>query len=491
VDELSVLVWAPRGRDAALAAQLLQRGGHTAVAVDDPEQIAELVSRAGCAVITEEALQPEFRALLVEALAAQPAWSDFPMILFAPRGSGSVEALRAANVFGNVTVLERPVQTRTLLSAVSAALRGRRRQYEARGAIQRRDEFLAMLGHELRNPLAAITLAVEDIARQSGDIAARPREILRRQSHHLSRLVEDLLDVTRVTMGKITLKAMPVDLGKLLGRSVQGAQALARQRGGEIVFDGAIRNAIVDGDPVRLEEVFANLLSNAIKYSPENARIELRLRADDKTCVVDVIDHGVGIAPEMLPRVFDLFAQADATIDRSAGGLGIGLTLVKSLVELHGGSVLATSLGKGCGSTFTVQLPRSSQQAEPTNEIEIAPATAGLRVVVIDDNADVLELTTIALESEGCQVMTADNGLTGLELLRTQPFDVAFVDIGLPGMDGYEVARQTRAAGVDARMIAVSGYGQDRDRKRAIDAGFDLHLTKPVTVDQMVRATRP
>jgi signal transduction histidine kinase len=490
VDELSVLVWAPRGRDATLAAQLLQRGGHTAIAVDDPEQIAELVSRAGCAVVTEEALQPAFRNLLSEALAAQPAWSDFPMILFAPRGSGSVEALRAASVLGNVTVLERPVQTRTLLSAVSAALRGRRRQYEARGAIQRRDEFLAMLGHELRNPLAAITLAIEDLGRQFGDIGTRPREILRRQSHHLSRLVEDLLDVTRVTMGKITLKEIPIDLGKLLTRSVQGAQPLAHQRGGEIVFDGAIRNAIVDGDPVRLEEVFANLLSNAVKYSPENARVEVRLRDHGERYLVEVIDHGVGISPEMLPRVFDLFAQADATIDRSAGGLGIGLTVVKALVELHRGQVSATSPGKGHGSTFSVDLPRSAQKAEPTDEIATAPATAGLRVVVIDDNADVLELTSIALESEGCHVMTADNGLTGLELLRTQPFDVAFVDIGLPGIDGYEVARQTRAAGVDARMIAVSGYGQDRDRKKAIEAGFDLHLTKPVTVDQMVRATR-
>lgn len=490
MDELSVLVWAPRGRDTALAAQLLQLNGHTAIAVEDPEQIAELVGRAGCAIVTEEALQPEMRDILVEALRDQPAWSDFPLILFAPRGTGNfVEALRAASVLGNVTVLERPVQTRTLLSAVSAALRGRRRQYEARTAIQRRDEFLAMLGHELRNPLAAITLAIEDLGRQCGDAGARSREILQRQSHHLSRLVEDLLDVTRVTMGKITLKTTPLDLGKLLGRCVQGAQTGAQKRGTQLVFDGPQRGAIVDGDPVRLEEVFTNLLSNAIKYSPDNARVEVRLRAGT-TCVVDVVDQGVGITPEMLPRVFDLFAQADATLDRSAGGLGIGLTVVKSLVELHRGTVTATSAGKGRGSTFTVELPRSSQKYETTDDLAVAPAVSGLRVLVIDDNADVLELTSMALESEGCEVVTADNGLVGLELLRSRPFDVAFVDIGLPGIDGYEIARQSRAAGIDARMVAVSGYGQDRDRKKALDAGFDLHLTKPVTVDQMVRATR-
>jgi CheY-like chemotaxis protein len=378
-----------------------------------------------------------------------------------------------------------------LLSAVSAALRGRRRQYEARGAIQRRDEFLAMLGHELRNPLAAITLAIEELGRQCGDVAARPREILHRQSHHLSRLVEDLLDVTRVTLGKITLKEAPLDLGKLLSRCVQVAQPIARQRGSQLVFEGPTRGTIVDGDSVRLEEVFANLLSNAVKYSPDNSRVEVRLRAGDKRCIVDVVDQGVGIAPEMLPRVFELFAQADATIDRSAGGLGIGLTVVKALVELHRGSVSAISEGKGHGSTFTVELPRSSQKAEATNEMPTAPATAGLRVLVIDDNADLLELTSIALESEGCQVVTADNGLEGLELLRTHPFDVAFIDIGLPGIDGYEVARRARAASVVARMVAVSGYGQDRDRKKALDAGFDLHLTKPVTLDQMVRATRP
>ncbi|MDQ3335832.1 MAG: hybrid sensor histidine kinase/response regulator [Myxococcota bacterium] len=490
VDELTVLVWAPRGRDANLAAQLLERNGLVAKACETVEDIGRFAVQAGCAVLTEEALHASHRDALQKAFASQPAWSDFPVILFAPRGAGNVsDVIRIAGVLGNVTVLERPVQSRTLVSAVVSALRGRRRQYEGRAAIQRRDEFLAMLGHELRNPLAAIVLAVDALHREVGDLAERPRTILERQSQHLARLVEDLLDVARVTTGKVTLQPAPIELRELLARCLQSVEGQARARSTQITLKSGA-SAIVDGDPVRLEEVFANLLSNAIKYSPVSSQVDVELRVANNRCTVDVIDRGIGIAPEMLPRVFDLFAQADATLDRSAGGLGIGLTVVKALVELHRGSVTASSQGKGKGSRFRVDLPLVDVEPEAVHAVTGPQSVVGLRVLVVEDNPDLLELTCEALTIAGCSVMRAIDGPSGFDLIQTHEFDVAFIDIGLPGIDGYELVRRARANGRVPRMIAMSGYGQERDRERALAAGFDLHLTKPVPVLEMLRAVR-
>ena len=492
VDELTVLVWAPRGRDAELAAQLLVRNGLVAVACQRLDDVGQLVGRAGCAVLTEEALQPAQRSALTTALAQQPPWSDFPVILFAPRGAGGVSgALRVAGVLGNVTVLERPVQSRTLVSAVTSALRGRRRQYEARAAIQRRDEFLAMLGHELRNPLAAIMLAVDALHREIGSLGERPRTILERQSHHLARLVDDLLDVARVTAGKVTLQSAPLDVRALLARTVQSAEGQARARSTQVVLTAAAEQAIVEGDAVRLEEVFSNLLSNAIKYSPPGSRVDVELRTERGRCVVDVIDRGIGIEPDMLSRVFDLFTQAEGSLDRSQGGLGIGLTVVKGLVELHRGRVTAASEGKGHGSRFTVELPLAAAVEAALPTLDAAQQAApGLRVLVIDDNPDLLELTCEALVLAGCEVKCASDGPSGLDMIGQHEFDVAFVDIGLPGIDGYELVRRVRESGRGPRMVAMSGYGQERDRERALEAGFDLHLTKPVTVGAILRASR-
>jgi CheY-like chemotaxis protein len=272
-----------------------------------------------------------------------------------------------------------------------------------------------------------------------------------------------------------------VGVRDLLARCSQSIEAPAHARSIDIAVDARVP-AVVDGDPVRLEEVFCNLMSNAIKYSPERTRIDVVLHADDQHCVVDVIDQGIGIAPEMLPRVFDLFAQDDASLARSQGGLGIGLTVVKALVELHRGTVSAASEGKGKGSRFRVELPIVATHAVPASDDTAALSAPGVRVLLVEDNLDVLALTSEALAAAGCEVMTASDGPSGLELLGRHEFDIAFVDIGLPGIDGYEVARRARAQGVVPRLVAVSGYGQDRDRERALAAGFDSHLTKPVSI---------
>lgn len=486
----TVLVWAPRGRDGALAMQLLARHGLHAVACTGLSDLIARIPQVACALITTETLTAPVREQLSRAIAAQPPWSDFPMVLLAPHGVDRAdEALAAVQLLGNVSMLERPVHSGTLITAILAALRARRRQYEAREAILRRDQFLAMLGHELRNPLAAIMLAIEGMPAvthpQPGD---KQRSIIERQARHLARLVDDLLDVARVTSGKVRLQTEPLELAEVVQRCLQGAELAAESRHIELRGELPPHSLIVDGDHVRLEEVFTNLISNAVKYSPEGARVTVSARREGAHGIVEVADTGIGIAPEMIGRVFDLFAQADSSLERSQGGLGIGLTLVRSLVELHGGSVSAQSPGLGLGSTFRVDLPLSRAANATQPRLTIVSSTRPARVLLVEDNADLLDMTRDLLEGSGCEVTTATDGAAGLAQLTARPFDIAFVDIGLPLLDGYGIATAARAKSVTAFMVAMTGYGQPEDRERALAAGFDRHLTKPVTITMLKRA---
>jgi signal transduction histidine kinase/ActR/RegA family two-component response regulator len=487
-----VVVWTPHGRDARLAIALLQRHGLDAVECCSSKEMVGAIRDAGCALVSQEALTPDNVGAIRNALGHQPAWCDFPFIVLAYKPEPGSAAQPCWHELGNVTVLHRPTQIETVLTAVGAALRARRRQYEAEQAIRHRDQFLAMLGHELRNPLAAIALATEA---QNGnadgpppsELSRRGREIVSRQARHLTRLLDGLLDVARVTTGKVVLDPVPLDLNAVLERCLQGARMSARQSAIEIVYAPAATPACVMGDAVRLEEVASNLLSNAIKYSPANSRIVVSTRIVGERCELTVQDQGMGISPEMLPRVFDLFAQADVSLDRSQGGLGIGLTLVKALVELHGGSVEARSAGANTGSTFSVSLPRAREHTEPSapssRHLPKAPLPRPLSVMVIDDNVDLLEMTKEVLIGFGCEVQTAQDGPSGLERLRSLMPALAFIDIGLPGLDGYELARRVRSERQAAPwLVALTGYGQPEDRERALAAGFDQHLTKPVSL---------
>ena len=486
----TVAVWAPRGRDAMLANQLIARHGLRTKQCTRIEDVADEMAELGCALITSECMTLSVRDKLAAALAKQPPWSDFPIVLLVPHGANRAEeVLDAVELLGNVTVLERPLHSGTLISAIISALRTRRRQFEAREAIRRRDQFLAMLGHELRNPLAAIMLACEAMPPVTGgQPGAKQRSIVERQARHLARLVDDLLDVARVTSGKVRLHPEPLDLAEVVQRCLQGAELAANSRHIELRMDLPPHPLIVDGDLVRLEEVFNNLVTNAIKYSPEGARVTVSARREAASCIVEVTDTGIGMEPEMLRRVFDLFAQAETSLDRSQGGLGIGLTLVRSLVELHGGKISAASPGPGHGSTFRVELPLSRSSGATQRNLVVVTAPNPMRVLLVEDNADLLDMTRDLLEASGCEVTTATDGANGLSLLTARAYDIAFVDIGLPTLDGYEVATAARAKGVTAFLVAMTGYGQPEDRERALSAGFDRHLTKPVTVTALKHA---
>jgi signal transduction histidine kinase len=361
----------------------------------------------------------------------------------------------------------------------------RRLQDEA----QRKDEFLAMLSHELRNPLAPIRNAVEVIRRvgPGEPMLAMARDIIDRQAAQLARLVDELLDVSRISQGKIALRKESVELGRIVAQSVETARPLIDARGQKLVLDMPPGQVWLSADPARLAQVLANLLHNASKYTPEGGRIDLSIGATEGEAKILVRDNGSGIDPQLLPHVFDLFVQGERSLDRSQGGLGVGLTLVKRLVEMHGGLVEAASAGLGKGALFKVTLPcisgvrseaaRTASHAPASDDIEIY----GRRVLVVDDNVDAAESTAAFLRLEGHEVKTVTDGTQALASLKVFDPHVIVLDIGLPGLDGFEVARRLRARGdtSHALLIAVTGYGQREDRVRASEAGFDYYFVKP------------
>jgi signal transduction histidine kinase len=367
----------------------------------------------------------------------------------------------------------------------------RREAEEAlRIADRRKDEFLAMLAHELRNPLAPLRNALEILKRSDAGspMADDARLMMERQLRQMVRLVDDLLDVSRITTGKLALKPELCELRDIVGSAVDTARPVIEARRHALAVDMPAEPVFVTADPTRLSQVFSNLLNNAANYTEPGGRIQLAADADDTSVTVRVIDNGIGIADEMLGPVFQMFAQADESLERVHGGLGVGLTLARHLVELHNGTIEAQSEGAGRGSTFVVRLPRAPaapriavHNAAPTSGGE-APdgSTAGKRVLIADDNVDFATSLEAILTALGHDVLVTHDGDAALETaLRVVP-DIAFVDIGLPGRNGYDVARSIRERGIGCKLIAVTGWGQDDDRRRSREAGFDVHLVKPV-----------
>jgi PAS domain S-box-containing protein len=371
----------------------------------------------------------------------------------------------------------------------------RQRTEELQEADRRKDEFLAMLAHELRNPLAPLHNTLELLALQGDDPAAVAvaREVMERQVRQMVRLVDDLLDVSRITRGKIALRKAPVDLAAVVATAVDTSRPLIEARRHTLTISLPERPVRIEADAARLAQVLANLLNNAAKYTEVGGRIDLTAERADGEIVLRVGDNGTGISPEMLPRIFDLFTQAESGLDRAQGGLGIGLTLARRLVEMHGGTVEAASDGPGRGSDFVVRLPVLTEPAAeaaagPAKSFTGRPAADGSRrVLVVDDNVDSAESLALLLELYGHDVRLAHDGLTALEEVWASAPDVVLLDIGLPKMDGYAVARRLREEPslAHVRLIAMTGYGQEEDRLRAREAGFDHHLVKPVDLDSL------
>jgi signal transduction histidine kinase/CheY-like chemotaxis protein len=377
-------------------------------------------------------------------------------------------------------------------AAARAAEQSLREQAAAlRDADRRKNEFLAVLAHELRNPLAPILTSVEVLRLLGpGDApVARARDIVERQVRQMVRLVDDLLDVTRVAQGKLTLRKSTFDLAAAVAEAVQTTAPLFEAQGHRLAVELPADPLRLEADQARVVQVLVNLLTNAGKYTDRGGQVRLAARRDGDEAVVTVGDNGVGIEPAMLGRVFDLFTQVDRSLDRSRGGLGIGLTLVRQLVELHGGRVSAHSDGTGKGSEFMVRLPCPAAPGPGPADAtpEVRPA-GPLSILIVEDNADARQALETLLRLLGHQVAAAATGADGVARAAGLRPRVALIDLGLPEMDGYEVGRQLRAAlGASAVLVALSGYAAEEDRRRALDAGFDAHLAKPVDLDELKR----
>ncbi len=392
----------------------------------------------------------------------------------------------------------RPIPATELASTVIVlrdVTADRRATEAAQRADRRKDEFLAMLGHELRNPLSAIATALHLTGLRPDDarIGARARDVLVHQTAHMTRMIDDLLDVSRITRGKIQLRRSTVDLRAVLDRAIDTTRPAVAARDHCLTVDLGGDALTVDGDPTRLEQVFVNLLQNAAKYTPRGGAISVLAGREAGACIVRVRDSGVGIPPESLPQIFDLFAQVESSLARAQGGLGIGLTLVRAIVAMHGGAVSARSDGADLGSEFVVRLPLVEAPAAAESEApsvrppSLFPGAAPLRVLVVDDNEDIADLMVVALGAVGYEVAVARDGLGALDVARRERPDAVVLDLGLPGIDGFEVARRLRAdpAFATVLLVALSGYGQASDRLLSEAAGIDVHLVKPVNFEAL------
>jgi len=498
-----VLLLPPTARDAELSMGILAEAGITGHVCSTFDELArEIDAGAGAVLVTDVALSDADPQPLVEAVQRQPAWSDLPIVLLSPLGADSPTAVWAMDALGNVTVLEHPVRILTLVSALRTAVKARLRQYELRDRMQalrqsdkQKDEFLATLSHELRNPLAPIRNALHVLRLAGGDEQTRARVIdtMERQTANVIRLVDDLLELSRINEGRIELRKERVKLQSILRSALEASAPLVEAAGHELIVHQPEQPLLLHADPVRLIQVISNLLNNAAKYSERGGKVVLTARAEGPEAVISVRDSGIGIPPEMLDRIFEMFVQVDTSLERTRQGLGIGLTLVKRLVELHGGEVQARSEGRGKGSEFIVRLPAFSDQRVPTNGTP-APAPEGnerrrsdlvrFRILVVDDHHDSGESLATLLRLLGHEVRVAYDGPAALEAARTFNPQVGLLDIGMPGMDGVELARRLRR---DLRLdgvllVALTGYGRDEDRQRSAAAGFNAHLVKPVDV---------
>jgi signal transduction histidine kinase/integral membrane sensor domain MASE1/CheY-like chemotaxis protein len=392
---------------------------------------------------------------------------------------------------------ERSAEARAGLLAREQAARAEAETLAAdlRRANQAKDEFLALLGHELRNPLAPVRNALEVLRLRGHEDpqTVRMHEIMARQVKHLARLVDDLLDVSRITRGRVELRREETELAALVASAADGLRNLFEERGHQLSVTLPESPVVLYVDPFRMEQVLANLLANAAKYTPSGGTISLTVEREGSEAVVKVRDNGIGIPPEMLERVFDLFVQADRLPDSVHQGLGLGLTLVRRLVDLHEGRVVARSAGRGQGSEFEVRVPLSAvpvaRTAPAAPPAAPRPARDGRRILVVDDNTDSAESLAMVLRLGGHDVRTAPDGPSAFEAVRSFSPEVILLDIALPGMSGYDVARTLRSAG-GARpfLIALTGYGQEQDKRRAQEAGFDLHFAKPVDLERLDRA---
>lgn len=529
-----LLLLPPTSRDAEAIQKVLSRD---AIECEPCASIGDLCSRlgegAGAIFVSEESLYNGHQQV-ARCVRDQPVWSDLPIIILAKSGAELPVLADIIATLGNVSVLERPVRMTTLTSMVRSALRARQRQYQVRDQLEARekaeaerailleaeraareeaeragqmkDEFLATLSHELRTPLNAVLGWAQLLQMPSvdGKEMGEGLTIIERNARAQAQIIEDLLDMSRIISGKVRLQVQSLDLASVVQAALETVQPAAFAK--EIRVRASLDAEVgpITGDPNRLQQVFWNLLSNAVKFTPKGGRVQVELKKVDSHLEASVTDNGEGIDPAFLPHVFDRFRQADATTSRAHGGLGLGLAIVRQLVELHGGTISVQSEGRNRGSTFIVSLPATVAQVSREPKVKRRPAAAaaaptmhyqpkrmaGVKVVVVDDEPDARMLLRRMLEDCDAEVHTAESADEAVTLVQSERPHVLISDIGMPGQDGYGLIRRVRAlpaeTGGHTPAVALTAYARAEDRVTAIVAGFQHHLSKPVEPNELI-----
>lgn len=505
-----VVVLAPTPRDSDVTRRLLAGAGIDAVIGGGWRQAQALLAEgAGALMITDSTFADPGFGLLAGVLERQPSWSNLPVLALCRRGQ---DALPLRDVrLRNLTLLDRPASTGAVVSAVRTALRGRRWQYQIRDQIEslllaetslreadrRKDEFLATLAHELRNPLAPLRTGLQLLSATGLD-ADRQRgitDMMNRQMKQLLRLIDDLLEISRISTGKLVLQREPLDLRRVVEMALEACDPVIKRGGHQLTVELPDEDLCVDGDPARLAQSLSNLLNNAAKYTPDGGQIAVRLARRGDEAVISVQDSGVGLPPEMIGRVFDMFAQVNRTLARSQGGLGIGLALVRSLVAMHGGRAIAASPGPGQGSTFAIELPLAARDSAPValDEAAAREPERPLRILIVDDNDDAATSLAMLLSLSGHQVEVANSGPVALSMADRLLPQVVLCDLGMPGMDGHQLAGRLRQDSrfSDTLLVALTGWGSEEDKRRSRASGFDEHLTKPASLQALSALLAP
>jgi signal transduction histidine kinase/ActR/RegA family two-component response regulator len=499
--EKRILIYAPGGQNATLTEKVLATAHISSCICASVADLREQLQQGAGAVVTvEEALSASGFRVLSDYVSHQPNWSDLPILLLTQKGGDSLLVRRAVASLGNLTLLERPVRTVTLVTAVQALLRGRDKQYLVREGNRRKDEFLASLGHELRNPLAPIRTSATLLTHlfPQSEPAARIKEVVERQVMHLTRLVDDLLDVARITSGKIQLQRNAFKFSEIMRHVIELCVQSAIAKRIHLDQDLPAEPIVMDVDYSRVVQIYSNILSNAIKFTPQGGHVGISAWKEDgaagmPACIcVSIRDTGIGLDADAIPKIFNLFEQSRTVSGQMSSGLGIGLSLARQFALMHGGSVEARSAGPGQGSEFIIRLPLPEQPPAPqaTAAPQHVDATGPKpRVLVVDDNRDAAESLSTLFEMENYDVDMAYDGYAAVAAAGRQAPDLVIMDLGMPGMDGYEAARQIRQHPGAERivMVALTGWGQNEVRRKTLDAGFDCHLTKPVDFDQLLR----
>ncbi len=513
-----ILIFAPVGKDAPLTLDVLTRAELVGcVCQTAPGLCAEFVKGAAVIILTEEALEDSAIGELMECLRSQPAWSDVPILLFADaeRSEIYLRTLRLLEGLRNVVLLERPIRLGAALSLIRSAMRGRQRQYELRDLLNAladareeaekanrlKDEFLATLSHELRTPLNAIlgwTKMLRDGNVQPQHVM-RALDTIHRNATAQVQIVDDLLDVSRIVRGSVQFAPKLMPLGPLVTQAVESITPTADAKGVSIAISLPPDPLFAWADHDRLQQVLWNLLTNAVKFTPTGGRVEVVMHTDGTDVRINIVDTGSGISPAFLPHVFERFRQADGSSTRTHGGLGLGLAIVRHLVELHGGRLTAESAGEGKGSTFTVYLPsrETAQGAAVTLPADQRPRARaidleGAHILIVDDERDARELLRAMLAGTGARISEADSATEALRMFGDERPDILLADVAMPGQDGYALIRVIRSLpagdGTHVRALAVSAYARREDRQLAMKAGFNGHVAKPVQLDDLFDA---